>query len=304
MKSILIRIFYTAVIVALFALLLFLIITNIHETISGEAWHEAGIRLLLIVTVVVTTLIYAKCLFTIPTKHFNSAIGAGVVIIIASAILVVASHWHALGEGNRSQLASTTGSTLTFDNGYVTLTTVVSMEYQLATQTIDEVRVTGPGGNTTSAAYIKWRLQDKGLTTTAYGQYCYSACTIIWTAGENKVVEPKTLLGFHRSCLTENLCEVNAYLYDGFLTPSLIKTIANPGNDAACPLFDRDVEILSRPTHTAYSALVKEVQTVCKDGVKWKSDFLQFGGYEASNSVRESQEKTILSNELKQDTTG
>lgn len=62
---------------------------------------------------------------------------------------------------------------------------------------ITTVRLTSPGGRVVEARAMSELITRRGLTTLAAGN-CASACTVLFMAGRERLVESATTVGFHR----------------------------------------------------------------------------------------------------------
>jgi len=157
-------------------------------------------------------------------------------------------------------------NTIVFDNGETSLSTAIKLDILLFSnkEKLITAKMSGPGGDTLSANYIKYRLQKAGIIeTVAYGDECNSSCTILWTAGKVRRIQDDLNLGFHRTCDLLDYCSINAHLYYGFLNPELINILANPGSDHVCPLNNTDVTILEGKKGNEKQCLIEEVKKIC-----------------------------------------
>ena len=70
-------------------------------------------------------------------------------------------------------------------------------EYIFEFTEIRKLKITGPGGDMDAARKIAEVLITHNIDTIAYGK-CYSACTLIFLAGQSRTLEVDAELGFHR----------------------------------------------------------------------------------------------------------
>ncbi|HIF9241235.1 TPA: hypothetical protein ACX6RC_003820 [Photobacterium damselae] len=173
------------------------------------------------------------------------------------------------------------GDTVFFNGGEVELPTVLQLEWLLFNYEGDlsKAKVSGPGGDTTSAYYIKYLLQNAGVKETiAYGSQCNSSCTIIWTLGEQRTIENGMNLGFHSTC-SWGMCDTKEYLYEGFLTPELVRILTSPDGDHGCPIGANEVATLEGRDAVTKETLIPRIRRTCyKKGLNW-SEFKKFQGY-------------------------
>ncbi|CAK6714624.1 hypothetical protein HORM4_490030 [Vibrio harveyi] len=174
------------------------------------------------------------------------------------------------------------GDTVFFNGGEVELPTALHLKWLLYKHEgkLTKAKISGPGGDTTSAYYIKYLLHSEGVKeTTAYGNLCNSSCTIIWTLGEKRTIDNGIHLGFHSTC-SWGMCDTKEYLYDGFLTPDLINVLASPDNDHGCPIGESEIATLEGSDVVTKEALIPRIESVCyKRGLNW-DEFKNFSGYE------------------------
>jgi hypothetical protein len=172
-----------------------------------------------------------------------------------------------------SQTVTAHNEQLVFDNGQTNIITVMMLDFVLLrNDTFVSAKITGHGGDTASAFRIKELLRNEGIKRTiAYGKECNSACTIIWTAGKERIISDMDYLGFHRSCYVSKECEIKAYLYDGFLTEELINIIASPNGEHICPIGNNEVSILEKHGESQTKKdLINKLRIDClnKGGIK------------------------------------
>jgi len=174
---------------------------------------------------------------------------------------------------NNNQSVEYKDNTIIFsEDGNTSIYTAVQMKWLLWNHKgeIEQVKVTGPGGNTTAANYIKSKLKEAGIKNTiAYGNQCNSSCTVIWTAGKNRTIVNNLRLGFHKSCI-DDYCDRKNYLYEGFLNEYLLNIIINPEFDNVCPLNKKDISILEGNDTNEKTSLVNDIRDTCKKGIPSK----------------------------------
>ncbi len=170
---------------------------------------------------------------------------------------------------------------IVFNSGLTAITTAIKLDILLFMNSkLSTAEVTGHGGDTASAYYIKRRLRQSEISEViAYGSECNSACTIIWTAVEKRKIRENLYLGFHRSCSIINTCDIRPYLYDGFLSEDLIKVIASPDGEHVCPLGAYEVNLLGQAENPKRTDLMGRIEKVCLNKGKKPSELKTFKGY-------------------------
>lgn len=201
--------------------------------------------------------------------------------LLICSIAVVPAAGELLSKDN-FQKVKVEGDTVFFNGGEVELPTAIHLKWLLLNHEgeLTKAKVSGPGGDTTSAYYIKYLLRNAGVKETiAYDNQCNSSCTIIWTLGEKRIVENGMNLGFHSTCSWDG-CYPKEYLYEGFLTSDLIRILASPDGDHGCPIGANEVAILEGSDAVTKDALIRQIRHTCyKKGLNW-SEFKNFAGYE------------------------
>ncbi len=219
-------------------------------------------------------------------KHFCDKYRYGAFLFYWAALLicsvaVVPAACELLSKGN-FQKVKVEGDTVFFNGGEVELPTALHLKWLLLNHEggLTKAKVSGPGGDTTNAYYIKYLLRSAGVKETiAYGNQCNSSCTIIWTLGEKRTIENGMHLGFHSTCSWIG-CYPKEYLYEGFLTSDLMRILASPDGDHACPIGANEVAILEGSDAVTKDALIPRIRHTCyKKGLNW-SEFKNFSGYE------------------------
>ena len=202
------------------------------------------------------------------------------IFLIAMSPVVYKVVWELLTKDDL-QTVGINSDTVIFNDGEVGVITAFKLDWLLFHHkgALTKAKMSGPGGNTTSAYYIKYRLQNAGITETiAYGDECNSSCTILWTAGVKRYIEDELYLGFHSSCSFIG-CERKAYLYDGFLIPNIVNIINSPNSEHACPIGSNEIKTLEGEASPEKDDLIKRINAVCLNkGLLWR-DFQSFTGY-------------------------
>ncbi len=186
--------------------------------------------------------------------------------------------------GKDMQKVEIKDSYIEFDDGVVGFTTAMQLDYLLfnSDEKITPAKMSGPGGNTNAALYMKYRLLSHGVTdTTASGNECASSCTILWSAGERRHVRENLYLAFHSTCSRGSNCDAKPYLYDGFLTRDQMSVIAAPDGKHACPIGAKEIEILEGSESTGKDELWSKIVHFCSEnGGETLENFPNFVGYE------------------------
>ncbi|EGQ8029187.1 hypothetical protein QPB21_001817 [Vibrio alginolyticus] len=186
--------------------------------------------------------------------------------------------------GTHMQKVEIRDSYIVFDAGVVGFTTAMQLDYLLLTsgEHFTRAAMSGPGGNTNAALYMKYRLLSHGVTETiAYGSKCASSCTIIWSAGESRHIRDNLYLAFHSTCSLGSNCDAKPYLYDGFLTRDQMSVIAAPDAEHACPIGSNEIEVLEGAESPEKDELWLKITNFCDDkGGETLEKFSDFTGYE------------------------
>ncbi len=187
--------------------------------------------------------------------------------------------------GTAMQKVEIKDSYIVFDDGVVGFTTAMQLDYLLLTsdESLTRAEMSGPGGNTNAALYMKYRLLSHGVTdTTAYGNECASSCTILWSVGERRHVRDSLYLAFHSTCSLGRNCDAKPYLYDGFLTRDQMSVIAAPDGEHACPIGANEIEILEGAKSPEKDELWLKIINFCYEkGGETLEEFPDFAGYES-----------------------
>lgn len=180
------------------------------------------------------------------------------------------------------QTVTITEGRLVFSEGEVSYITPLLLDWYLLKKDteVTKAEVSGPGGSTIAAYYMRYRLQSSGISeTVAYGEKCASSCTILWTGGANRTIQSPIYLAFHQTCGMFS-CQPFPHLYDGFLTEELMEVIASPGPEHACPIGAKEVAILEGEELDDKKSLTRKVVHVCRNRGLSLKNFNRFPGYD------------------------
>ncbi|MCQ1061109.1 hypothetical protein LRP52_44550 [Photobacterium sp. ZSDE20] len=205
---------------------------------------------------------------------------SGMMCIGVLTMFNVITLW-GFSDSEKYQSVRVEGDTIIFEPGSLEFSTAIELDYILLTNSdLNKAMVTGPGGRTDSAYYMKYRLEKNGIKQVhAYGDTCFSACTVLWTAGEQRTIDDGLFLGFHKSTSGDKVSRVNAHLYKNFLNDELINIIASPDQDYGCPLDEDYISILEGEDSPQKSNLIQQLKDVCSNNKVTFDDLQNFDGY-------------------------
>ena len=95
-------------------------------------------------------------------------------------------------------LQITNGEQIVQISGQIALEDSQKFRKAALSATSASVSLASPGGSVNAAIQIGDIIRDLGMTTVVgRGQYCASACGLIWLAGKRRLLTPTSRLGFH-----------------------------------------------------------------------------------------------------------
>ena len=266
----------------LFLVAVYLAYTKVTTALYFKQWDGVLTFLLLLPVYIVFTALGVNNQFWKKDNKVASC-SYGFSVFFLSFILAMSFNYEL--SGTRIQKVEIRDNHIVFDGGAVAFTTAMQLDYLLlfSNENLTRAAMSGPGGNTNAALYMKYRLLSHGvMETTAYGRLCASSCTILWSAGEKRHITDDLYLGFHSTCSLGSNCDIKPYLYEGFLTRAQMNVIAAPDGDHACPIGANEIEILEGAESPEKDELWLKIVHFCdENGGETLEKFPNFVGYES-----------------------